>query len=473
MLTDSEQFLYSCSNYKLWDSDDIERIKQSCQCNIRGRIFAKRALGKIGFAHLLDQHNKVQLVFKKDILSEEQFLLWKSLSMGDIINIVGYPMITSSGELSICVTELILSAKNQNPMPDKWSGISDSETRQRQRYADLFVNHEIRSTFRRRSQIINIIRQSLIHDDFMEVETPMIQSIPGGASARPFITHHNALDEDFYLRIAPELHLKRLIVGGFERVFEIGKNFRNEGIDHTHNPEFTSVEFYEAYATYNDHIDRITKLIKTLVDTFQIEGGILNIKNHDNIQKINLLNITAPSMEDLIVLFTGLDRDKLRNVSYLTTFIRSHISDNMKLPQTFGKLWEIIFSEFVEKNLIDPTFVTHLPIEISPLAMTDGNDQSMAARFELYIGGKEIANGFNELNDADEQLKRFQEQASLRTDGDDEAMFIDDDYVNALRYGMPPTAGCGIGIDRLVMLFTESSSIRDVILFPTLRRDKR
>lgn len=472
LLTSSEQFLSSCNNYKQWTSEDLDILQQSCQCDIRGRLLAKRMLGKIGFAHLLDQHGKVQLVFKKEVLSEQCFSLWKSLSMGDVIGISGYPMVTSSGELSICVTNLTLFAKNLNPMPDKWSGISDSETRQRQRYADLFVNHDIRTTFRRRSQIINIIRQNLISDDFMEVETPMMQSIPGGASARPFITHHNALDEDFYLRIAPELYLKRLIVGGFERVFEIGKNFRNEGIDHTHNPEFTSIEFYEAYATYHEHIGRITGLIKSLVESFQIDNGIVKISDGDFVQEISLLNISISKMEELIILHTELSADKIRDVSYLSTFIREHTSNDIQLPQTFGKLWEIIFSKFVEHKLVDPTFVTHLPIEISPLALRDDNDPEIASRFELYIGGKEIANGFNELNNADEQLQRFQEQALLRGNGDDEAMFIDDDYINALRYGMPPTAGCGIGIDRLVMLFTQSSSIRDVILFPTLRREK-
>ncbi len=432
---------------------------------VAGRLMLKRVMGKASFVQLQDTSAHIQLFVTRDELEEgfynEQFKKW---DIGDIIGATGVLFKTQTGELSIRVGAIRLLTKSLRPLPEKFHGLTDQETIYRQRYVDLIMNENSRSVFKRRSEIISYIRQFFITHNYLEVETPMMQVIPGGAAAKPFITHHNALDMDLYLRIAPELYLKRLVVGGFDRVFEINRNFRNEGLSPRHNPEFTMIEFYEAYANYHDYMDLTESLLKGIAedvckstkivyqgDEFDFSKPFDRLSVFDSILKYN----SELSASDL-------SEENIRKTA-------SDLGISLKESWGLGKIQIEIFEVTVEEKLIQPTFVTEYPTEVSPLARRNDQNSFITDRFELFIGGREIANGFSELNDPEDQAQRFQDQVSEKDAGDDEAMHYDADYIRALEYGMPPTAGEGIGIDRLVMLFTDSASIRDVLLFPHMR----
>ncbi|MDU1677253.1 MAG: lysine--tRNA ligase [Klebsiella pneumoniae] len=408
------------------DNDELASL--NVEVAVAGRMMTRRVMGKASFVTLQDVGGRIQLYVARDDLPEgvynEQFKKW---DLGDIIAARGKLFKTQTGELSIHCTELRLLTKALRPLPDKFHGLQDQEVRYRQRYLDLIANEESRHTFRIRSQILATMRQFMVARGFMEVETPMMQVIPGGASARPFITHHNALDLDMYLRIAPELYLKRLVVGGFERVFEINRNFRNEGISVRHNPEFTMMELYMAYADYKD---------------------LIELKHRPETNMADLDNFDAAKA------------------------LAESIGIQVEKSWGLGRIVTEIFDEVAEAHLIQPTFITEYPAEVSPLARRNDVNPEITDRFEFFIGGREIGNGFSELNDAEDQAQRFQDQVNAKAAGDDEAMFYDEDYVTALEYGLPPTAGLGIGIDRMVMLFTNSHTIRDVILFPAMRPQK-
>ncbi|MFZ5475718.1 MAG: lysine--tRNA ligase [Myxococcota bacterium] len=423
-----------------------------------GRLMFKNEMGKAGFARLLDRTGRFQVYVKKDDVGDDGLALFKKLDLGDIVGVEGGLMRTRTGELTLKASGIRLLAKCVRSLPDKWHGVTDPEVRHRQRYLDLFINEEVRRTYERRSKIVRYIRDYFEARDFLEVETPMMQPIPGGATARPFVTHHNALDMQLYLRVAPELFLKRLVVGGLERVYEINRNFRNEGIDATHNPEFTMLEFYWAYATWEHLVALTEELLSGLVR--EVCGG------SEIVYQGQTISFAAPfrraGFDELIAEHTGLPMADVHDAAKLGDFLGAKGS--------LGKLWEEAFDRHVEKKLVQPTFVTRFPVEISPLARRNDAEPQIADRFELFVAGREIANGFNELNDPVDQAERFAAQARAKDAGDAEAMHFDSDYVDALSYGMPPTAGEGIGIDRLVMLLTDQASIRDVILFPTLRR---
>jgi lysyl-tRNA synthetase class 2 len=431
-----------------------------------GRIRFKNEMGNLGFARIQAADVMLQvMISKKEVGSEVYKGLWKRLDVGDSVFVRGTLMRTRMGELTLRVSELTLASKCIKGMPDKVTGVTDSETLQRQRYLDLMVNDDSYQRFVERSRLIGLVRYFLINHGFLEVETPVLQPIPGGATAKPFTTHHNALDRELYMRVAPELYLKRLIVGGMPRVFEIGKNFRNEGISTKHNPEFTMVEFYSSYTDYRTLMrmteELITSMARTISDDLLIPYGE-QVINYNEWNEVRYLDAIASLMSE------GLNDPW--NVQHLRTYIWSMSGRDMTdIPTEITQLWDIIFDEFIEPTLINPTFVTHYPVEISPLARRNDEDPRVTDRFELFIGTYEVANAFNELNDPVEQAERFAEQARRKADGDDEAMYFDDDFINALSYGMPPTAGEGIGLDRLIMLLTNSSSIRDVILFPTKR----
>jgi lysyl-tRNA synthetase, class II len=431
---------------------------------VAGRMMFKRLMGKASFAKLKDHSGLIQLFLQQDALGAgyEDF---KGYDIGDLLGASGQLFKTRTGELSIKVDTLRLLAKSLRPLPDKWHGLTDQELRYRQRYVDLIMNDESRQVFRTRTRIVQYLRQFLDTLGFMEVETPMIHPIPGGAVARPFATHHNALDLDMYLRIAPELYLKRLVVGGFERVYEINRNFRNEGLSTQHNPEFTMLELYQAYADYRDFMDLIERMFQGLADTLLGSRQVVwQGTTYDFGQAFRRVTV-----EDLVVHFNpGLDRSKLRDVAYLRGVcaqlgIEPHPGDGA------GKMQIEIFERTAEHRLLQPTFVYAYPAEVSPLARRNDGDLFVTDRFEFFVGGRELANGFSELNDPDDQAARFREQAARKNAGDQEAMFFDADYVRALEYGMPPAAGLGIGVDRVVMLFTDQPSIRDVLLFPHLR----
>ena len=439
--------------------------EQAIEVCVAGRMMLKRVMGKASFAQLQDSTGRIQLFVTRDELVEgfynEQFKKW---DIGDIIGASGTLFKTKTGELSIRVSCIRLLTKSLRPLPEKFHGLSDQETIYRQRYVDLIMNETSRDVFKRRSAIVAYIRNFFIEHDYLEVETPMMQVIPGGAMAKPFVTHHNALDMDLFLRIAPELYLKRLIVGGMDRVFEINRNFRNEGLSTRHNPEFTMIEFYQAYATYHDLMDLTETLFRGIAtdvcgstnihyqgDDFDFSKPFKRLSVVDSILHYN----PALKIEDLQ---EGNAKDTAEKLGI-------HIKDNWGL----GKIQIEIFEATVEEKLIQPTFITEYPTEVSPLARRNDDNPFITDRFELFIGGREIANGFSELNDAEDQAQRFQDQVSEKDAGDDEAMHYDADYIRALEYGMPPTAGEGIGIDRLVMLFTDSPSIRDVLLFPHMR----
>lgn len=442
---------------------------------IAGRIRFKNEMGKAGFAILVDRCGPMQVFIKKNLLGDDAFALWKRLDLGDWIRASGQLMVTRRGDLSLRVVELSLVSKCQRSLPDKHRGLTDVEFRFRHRYVDLLMNDHVRDTFRARSLIMREVRSFFDARDYLEVETPILQVIPGGATARPFVTHHNALDLDMYLRIAPELYLKRLVVGGFERVYEVNRVFRNEGLSLRHNPEFTMLEFYQAHATYVDLMDITEQLVlgmvRKLVDAELIDAASAALELPWGEQRIDF---SPPwrraTMGELLAEATGMSPADLERPDALRArWIADFGEDHGTLPSTMGKWWEWFFEAYVEESLVAPVFVTRFPVEISPLSRRSDDDPRFVDRFELIIAGQEIANGFNELNDPIDQAARFEAQVAARGGGDDEAMYYDADYIEALCYGMPPAAGEGIGIDRLAMLLTNQQSIREVILFPTMR----
>ncbi|BBG59583.1 MULTISPECIES: lysine--tRNA ligase [Providencia] len=436
---------------------------------IAGRMMTRRIMGKASFATLQDVGGRIQIYVSRDDLPEgvynEQFKKW---DLGDILGAKGRLFKTKTGELTVHCHEVRLLTKALRPLPDKFHGLSDQETRYRQRYLDLIANDESRNTFIIRSKILAEVRNFMVSQGFMEVETPMMQVIPGGASARPFVTHHNALDIDMYLRIAPELYLKRLVVGGFERVFEINRNFRNEGLSPRHNPEFTMMELYMAYADYRDLIKLTEDLFRTL--TQEVLGNTV-VKYGE--QEFDFGKPFAKlTMKEAICKYRP--ETNVADLDDMDKAVAIAQSIGIKIEKSWGlgRIQCEIFEEVAESHLIQPTFITEYPAEVSPLARRNDDNPFITDRFEFFIGGREIGNGFSELNDAEDQAERFAEQVRQKDEGDDEAMFYDEDYVTALEHGLPPTAGLGIGIDRMVMLFTNSHTIRDVILFPALRPSK-
>ncbi len=446
---------------------ELEEKKDEKVCvKLTGRIKFLRHMGKAAFAKIEDESGVVQIYFNKDSLGEEWFKKVKKLiEVGDIVEAIGYPFVTRTGELTLHANELNLVTKAIVPLPEKYHGLQDKELRYRQRYLDLIMNPDVKKVFILRSRIVSLIREFFESHGFLEVETPMMHPIPGGANARPFITHHNALGVDRYLRIAPELYLKRLIVGGFEAVFEINRNFRNEGMDATHNPEFTMIEFYWAYHTYED----LMKLTEELFDYLFEKLGLPKELPYGE----EIIDFSTPfskiKYKDAIEEIGGVPSDVIEDKPKIIAYLKEHgLEPKDADKMTLGALQAELFDNFVEEKLINPTFITHFPIEISPLARRSDENPEIAERFELFIAGKEIANGFNELNDPLDQYERFKAQVAAK-EVDDEAMHMDEDFVRALGYGMPPTAGEGIGIDRLVMLLTNQHSIRDVILFPAMR----
>ena len=434
------------------------------QFSIAGRLMAVRNFGKAAFVKIQDRKGQIQSYIAKDILNENAFFVFKKLDIGDIVYISGKLFRTKTNELTIEAHHLRLLSKSLHPLPEKWHGLTDVEIRYRQRHLDLIASPAVKEIFYRRSRIIQLIRQFMDKQDFLEVETPMMQPRAGGAVARPFKTHHNSLDMDLYLRIAPELYLKRLVTGGMERVYEINRNFRNEGISTFHNPEFTMLEFYRSYATYEDLMSYTEELFAFIASN--IFGSLKFTYQGTEI------DLSPPwrriSVKDALLQMAGMDKSTLEDHTQALDFARK-VGCEVKDTDPLGKVLMAIFDEVVEKKLIQPTFVTNYPVAVSPLSRRSSTDPNIVDRFELYIYGREIANAFSELNDPADQRERFLQQLKERETGNDEAHEMDEDYIHALEYGMPPTAGEGIGIDRLVMLFTDSASIRDVILFPLLR----
>lgn len=447
------------------EKDNAELTAEPVRVRVAGRMMTCRIMGKSAFAHVQDMSGQIQLYLKQEKLPQGRFADFKHWDLGDIVGAQGQLFRTKTGELSVMVDEIRLLTKALRPFPEKFHGLADQETRYRQRYLDLVMNEETRRTFRVRHAAIIFLRRFLTERGFVEVETPMMHPIPGGAAARPFITHHNKLDMELYLRIAPELYLKRLVIGGMEQVFEINRSFRNEGLSTRHNPEFTMLEFYQAYADYDDLMDLTEEMIRSLVQeivgstklTYQgqpcdLSGRFARMTVKESILHFN--SELAPS-----------DLDSLDSARAVAKRHEIAVEENWGL----GKVWLEIFEKTVEANIKDPTFITAFPTEVSPLARRNDNDAFVADRFEFFLGGRELANGFSELNDPDDQADRFQQQLREKEAGDESAMEFDADFIYALEYGMPPTAGEGIGIDRLVMVLTDSPSIRDVLLFPQLR----
>jgi len=431
---------------------------------VAGRIVLKRIMGNASFVTIRDGSGDIQAYISKNNIDPELYKNFKSWDLGDIIGITGDLFKTKTEELTVEAHSIILITKSLRPMPEKHKGLTDIEIKYRQRYLDLMSSPESKEIFIKRSKIVSSIRASMLEDNFLEVETPMMHSIPGGAVAKPFITQHNALDRELFLRIAPELHLKRLLVGGFDKVFEINRSFRNEGLSTRHNPEFTMLEFYAAFASFNGTIDFTKSIIQSASEA---------IGNNDQIEwdgdKIDLSNFSIKTLNDLVLAHNSdLSVDDLTSLDKLRSYSKT-INVSYKDSWGAGKVLLEIFEKSVEANLIQPTFVTEYPVEVSPLSRRNNENPLIADRFELFIGGKEIANGFCELNDPDDQAERFKEQVKAKADGDDEAMGFDEDYITALEHGMPPAVGVGVGIDRLVMMLTNQSSIRDVILFPQLK----
>jgi lysyl-tRNA synthetase class 2 len=450
------------------DEQDSESLEaEAHRVAVAGRMMSQRVMGKASFAHIQDGSGRLQLYVRRDDLPEGVYAQFKKWDLGDIIAARGTMFKTRSGELSVKVDDIRLLTKSLQPLPEKFHGLTDQEIRYRQRYLDLMMNEQTRDIFRKRSRIIAYTRRFFIERDYLEVETPMMHSIPGGAVARPFATHHNALDMQLYLRVAPELFLKRLVVGGFERVFEINRNFRNEGISTRHNPEFTMLEFYEAYADYMDFMALTEDLTRGLAreicgsehityqgDAIDFSKPFARMTVKESILRFNP-DISAEILDD----------DSASR--------KAAMALGIPLEDSYGrgKVWIEIFEKTVEHRLVDPTFITAYPVEVSPLSRRSDSDAFVADRFEFFVAGREMANGFSELNDSQDQEARFRAQAANRAAGDEEAMYYDEDYVRALEYGLPPTAGEGVGIDRLVMLLTDSPSIRDVLLFPLMRPD--
>ncbi len=461
------------------DAEKLAEIGQ--QVRVAGRMMAHRVMGKSSFIKIQDgsdtsvsdvpipddtRLDQIQLFLNRDVLGgAEIYNPTRKWDLGDIVGAEGVVFRTKTGELSVRVTRIELISKCLRPLPEKWHGLSDIETRYRQRYVDLMVTQESRQTFRTRSKIVSLLRSGLEERDFIEVETPMLQAQPGGAAARPFTTHHNALDMELSLRIAPELYLKRLLVGGFERVFEINRNFRNEGLDATHNPEFTMVEFYQAYADFNDAMDTTESLIRNIaagLGMSETEWEGVTIDLTQSFKRLRLDESVFAKRPDL--------RGHANDKALLATVCLQEIPAIKPLiTWKAGHYLLALFEELVEPELSQPTFITHYPVDVSPLARRNNDEESVTDRFELFVAGREIANGFSELNDPDDQRERFVAQAQAKAAGDAEATGVDEDYLRALEFGMPPAAGVGIGVDRLVMMLTGQHSIRDVLLFPHMR----
>ena len=453
--------------HALYNGKSKEELEEmQVEVSIAGRMMTRRIMGKASFATIQDMGGHIQLYVVRDNLEEGFYNTeFKKWDLGDIVGAKGVMFKTNTDELSIKVSEVRILTKALRPLPDKFHGLSDTEARYRQRYLDLIANDDSRRTFILRNKIVNGIRQYLNDQNFMEVETPMLQAIPGGATAKPFETFHNALDLPMFLRIAPELNLKRLVVGGFERVYEINRSFRNEGVSTRHNPEFTMIEFYQAYADYIDLMNTTEDMFRTI--TTNVLGT--NIVKYGELE----FDFGAPfirvTMKDSVVEYNdGIEAQELETMEGLKA-VAKRLDIHLKDSWGEGKVLAEIFEETVEHKLMQPTFVTAYPAEISPLARRNDQDPSITDRFEFFVGGRELANGFSELNDSQDQAQRFMDQVAQKDAGDDEAMFYDADYITALEHGLPPTAGEGIGIDRLVMLFTDSHTIRDVLLFPHMR----
>jgi len=441
-----------------------QKLESAPEVSVAGRLMAIRRMGKSAFAHLFDGDSRLQIYIRKGTVEDPGLEVFKLCDIGDIIGVKGQVFKTRTGELSILVRRLTFLSKSYHPLPEKWHGLQDKELRFRQRYLDLIMNQQSRDILKKRSEIVQAIRMFFYQRHYQEVETPMMQPIPGGASARPFKTHHNALDIDLYLRVAPELYLKRLLVGGMEKIFEINRNFRNEGISLMHNPEFTMIEFYELYRDFHYYMDLTEELIATLNRQFlsddRIEFKEQRIRLTPPFKKIKYLQA--------ILDHSSIEPEELQDETRLTAYLKKQFPD-LDLPPTHGKMLEFLFDQYVEAQLIEPTFVTHYPTLISPLTKQSPVNPRETERFELYIAGMELANGFSELNDPLEQKIRFDNQLKDRDKGDEEAQHMDLDFLRALEHGMPPAAGEGIGIDRLIMLYTGAESIKEVIPFPLLK----
>lgn len=457
------QVKYERTNYTTDIIDNYDEMEGRI-VRLAGRMMSKRIMGKMSFSDMMDRYGRIQLVVRRDVLGDEEYKAYKKLDIGDIIGIEGEVFRTQKGEISVRVSELVLLSKSLRPLPEKWHGLTNTDIRYRQRYVDLIVNPEVRKTFENRSKILREIRNFMDSRGFMEVETPCLNTIPGGAAARPFITHHNALDIDMYMRIATELHLKRLIVGGMEKVYEIGRIFRNEGMDTRHNPEFTTIELYQAYTDYNGMMDITEDMVihccEKVLGTTKVmyEGTELDFTK----------GWRRMTMAEAVKEYSGLDFMAMDSEQALEA-VKAAGFEVEKGKESWGDLMAMVYDETVEENLIQPTFIMDYPVEISPLAKRKPSDPRLTERFECFVYGRELCNAFSELNDPVDQRQRFERQVELRNAGDDEANMMDLDYLNAMEYGLPPTGGMGMGIDRLVMFLTNSSSIRDVLLFPTMK----
>jgi len=455
--------------------EELERVNAELRgvaVRIAGRMMTTRLMGRAAFAHLSDGDQRLQIYIRSNEVSEREWQLYNHLDLGDIIGVEGYLFVTRTGELTVHVERLHFLAKAFLPLPEKWHGLQDIETRYRQRYLDLIANRSSREVFVKRAQIIREIRRFFDERGYIEVETPMLTPLATGAAARPFVTHHNALDIDLYARIAPELYLKRLIVGGFEKVYELNRNFRNEGLSTKHNPEFTMLEFYEAYSDYHDLMELteelLTHVVRTVCGSLTITYGEHRIDFTRPWRRLTVKEAILRYWPDTMPVLTPEDLDVPERLPELLRAVGGRCDPRWTYGQMLGKLFEYV----AEEKLIQPTFILGYPTELSPLAKQSEEDPNVVHRFEVYIGGLEIANAFCELNDPVEQYRRFEHQMRLRERGDEEAMVMDEDFIRALGYGMPPTAGEGIGIDRLVMLLTNQRSIRDVILFPHMRPER-
>ncbi|SHJ51448.1 lysine--tRNA ligase [Desulfofundulus thermosubterraneus] len=455
---------YPRTHLAAWITGHYEECEGQKVC-IAGRLMARRGHGKASFGNLRDGSGQIQVYLRLNDVGAETYNLFQRLDIGDIIGVRGKVFKTRTGEITVAVEELTLLAKSLRPLPEKWHGLRDVDLRYRQRYLDLIVNPEVKNTFVIRSRVIHAIRKFLERRGFLEVETPMMHPIAGGAAARPFVTHHNALDMKLYLRIAPELYLKRLLVGGFEKIYEINRNFRNEGISTKHNPEFTMLELYQAYADYHDMMD----LTEEMISTVALEVLGTTTINYQGVE----INLAPPwkrrTMLEAVKEHTGLDFNQYRDDGEKARQVARGLGVEVEEKDSWGTVLNKVFEEKVEPELIQPVFIMDYPIEISPLAKRKADDPALTYRFELFIYAREMANAFSELNDPIDQKARFLKQVEKRRAGDEEAHMMDEDYITALEYGMPPAGGLGIGIDRLVMLLTDSPSIRDVILFPLMR----
>ncbi|HXH32519.1 MAG TPA: lysine--tRNA ligase [Bacteriovoracaceae bacterium] len=452
----------------LYESKSKEEIGQTPSYKVAGRVMMVRDFGKAAFLQCDDGTSRFQLYINKQVTSEKGFTEYKLIDFGDIIYAEGDVFKTMKGELALNARELTVLTKSIRPLPEKFHGLTDAELRYRMRYLDMIMSPETREKLRKRSQIIRYMREFFYQKDFLEVETPMLHSVAGGATAKPFTTHHNALDMELFLRIAPELHLKRLIVGGYTKVFEMNRCFRNEGLSLKHNPEFTSVEFYQAYATYLDLMDFTEELISGIAENV-MKTAVIKFGEHE-------INLKGPyarlTMREAVAKYTGSSLDQVNDRTYLLSLLKDVSQDPKKVASlSWGRLLVLCFEELVESKLIQPTFITEYPTEVSPLSRRNDVNPEFVDRFEFFINGWEVANAFSELNNPTDQLDRFADQAVAKEGGDDEASDMDYDFVRALEYGMPPTAGQGIGIDRLVMILTDSHTIREVILFPLLKKE--